>query len=96
VFAKEKQSNKFKKHKKPSHFKFTLRGEKEVYFRFFCEGRISLERFPPFGQNNTRCLFCETSLNAERKNMYFFRSRLVHYDQPVFNPFFPNEFSVKT
>jgi hypothetical protein len=63
---------------------------------FFARAEFHSSDFPPLWSEQYQMSLCETSLNAERKIVYFFRSRLVHYDQPVFNPFFPNEFSVKT
>ena len=57
VFAKEKPSNNLK-HKTSSHFKFTLRSKREVYFSFS----------PLWSEQMS---LCETSLNADRKKCIF-------------------------
>ena len=59
VFAKEKPSNNLK-HKTSSHFKFTLRSKREVYFSF-----------SPLWSEQYQISFCETFLNADRKKCIF-------------------------
>ena len=59
VFAKEKPSNNLK-HKTSSHFKFTLRNKREVYFSF-----------SPLWSEQYQMSFCETFLNADRKKCIF-------------------------
>ena len=90
VFAKKKTVEQFLKNKKkrPSHFKFALRGVREVYFKFFREDRISLEWFPPPWSEQCQMSLCETSLNAERKIVYFFPNAISSLWSACFQSFF--------